>query len=121
MIRAPADAKDRNVKFDLILRRADDGLNDDENQSDKIGNDFWQICVKPLKGLVHRRGTFLSPRRRKCPDSESTWWRWIEVRFAPRPPGKAHVASNLPLADAASADGAMRLRWGAAVDLTAGD
>ena len=61
MIRAPADAKDRNVKFDLILRRADDGLNDDENQSDKIGNDFWQICVKPLKGLMHRGEPFCRP------------------------------------------------------------
>jgi hypothetical protein len=61
MIRAAADAKDRNVKFDLILRRADDGLNDDENQSDKIGNDFWQICVKPLKGLVHRGNLFVAP------------------------------------------------------------
>jgi hypothetical protein len=61
MIRAPADSKDRNVKFDLILRRADDGLNDDENQSDKIGNDFRQICVKPLKGLVHRGNLFVAP------------------------------------------------------------
>jgi hypothetical protein len=61
MVRAPADEKDRNVKFDLILRRADDGLNDDENQSDKIGNDFWQICVKPLKGLVYRGNLFVAP------------------------------------------------------------
>jgi hypothetical protein len=66
MIRAPADAKDRNVKFDLILRRADVGLNDDENQSDKIGNDFRQICVKLLKALVHMGNLFVAPATRMC-------------------------------------------------------